>query len=88
MIEPKLLGTHIFDFTKGERLPLTLKTLAYDNGDSAHGLPQGIYFNQELTLQADCNSAKFELFGAIITPKILRDLANQLDEFISKLPSQ
>jgi len=78
------LGKHVFIFNEhdngGESLSLT--TSFFDNGD---GIPQGLYLNQELTLSSYGNSATFTLCGATLTPKLLRELANQLDEEIAKL---
>tara|TARA_B100000941_G_C28263956_1_gene427997 strand:+ start:334 stop:654 length:321 start_codon:yes stop_codon:yes gene_type:complete len=83
------LGQHTFVFNKkdngGEHL--SLHTTFYDNGDSKIGLPpeQCIYTVQELTLQSYCNSVVLNLHGASITPQILRDLANELDEKTSAI---
>jgi hypothetical protein len=56
----------------GESLILT--TEMFSNGD-----PEGIYYNQELSLQSYCNSASFNLVGAVLTAKTLRMLADQLE---------
>ena len=73
----KILGKLNFVFNKrdngGEALMLT--TTFVDNGDPE----PGIYTNQQLTLNSYCNSASFNLSGASITPKILRELANELE---------
>lgn len=78
----KLLAKHQFVFNKhdggGEALWLTTKV--YSNGD-----PGGIYLNQDLVLQSYCNSATFNLVGAQVTPELLRELANQLDEVIARV---
>lgn len=80
----KVLGSHLFIFNDHDNSGegLTLETTFLDNGD---GIPNGIYLNQKLTLQSYCNSASFDLFGAGLNPEKLRELANQLDEFRSKL---
>lgn len=61
----------------GEGLTLTIDY--FDNGDAAAGLPDGIFMNQKLTLQSYCNSASFELVGAILTPENLRELADIIE---------
>lgn len=58
----------------GETLMLT--TDIYHNGDSGE---KGIYYNQEITLLSYCNSASLNLYGASITPDMLRKLANELE---------
>ena len=72
----KLLKRHAFCFNKetngGEALTLVTKMFA--NGD-----PNGVYWNQELTLHSYCNSASINLYGPALTPKLLRELANQLE---------
>jgi len=72
----KLLKRHVFCFNEhdngGESLLLTTEMFA--NGD-----PDGVYINQELSLQSYCNSASFHLSGATITPALLRKLANELE---------
>ena len=86
------LGQHTFVFNKkdngGEHL--SLHTAFYDNGDSKIGLPpeQCIYTVQELTLQSYCNAVTLNLHGASITPQILRDLANELEEKSSTIRGQ
>lgn len=56
----------------GEQLVLITKYL--NNGDGE------IYINQSLELYSYCNSAAFNLVGAVIDSKMLRELANQLDK--------
>ena len=72
----KLLKIHSFYFNRkdngGEALTITTKF--YHNGD-----PEGVYLNQEISLQSYCNSASINLFGANITADDLRQLANELD---------
>jgi len=79
----RVLGSHFFTFNPSDNggEGLTLETIFLDNGDGK----EGVYLNQTLTLQSYCNSASFGLVGACLTPEKLRELANQLDEFRSKL---
>lgn len=76
-----LLHREVFVFNKkdngGETLSLAIEYI--DNGDAAAGLPNGIYMNQELSLQSYCNSASFNLVGAQLTPENLRELANLME---------
>jgi hypothetical protein len=58
---------------------LTLETTYFDNGDSAHGLPHGVFTNQRLVL----GQAHFLLCGTSIDAATLRKLANELDHFIA-----
>lgn len=78
----KCLRSHSFVFNEedngGESLVLT--TEFYDNGDYAHGLNQGIFINQELTLNSYCNNATFNLVGVTLNPTILRQLADELEK--------
>lgn len=71
----KLLKRHVFCFNDedngGESLILT--TEMYANGD-----PDGVYYNQELTLQSYGNSASFNLYSAMFNPENLRRLADEL----------
>ena len=75
---------HIFVFNGkdngGESLSLT--TEFFYNGDGAEAVKknQAIYTNQTLTLNSYCNSASIHLCGTLITPSMLRELANQLDQ--------
>lgn len=62
----------------GESLSLT--TIYIDNGDDVTTKSDGIYMNQELSLQSYSNSATFNLTSAVFTPEILRELANELDK--------
>lgn len=75
----KLLKTHNFVFNPqnngGESL--VLKTEFFDNGD---GIPTGIYTNQTLKLTSYGNSASISLGSATISPKLLRKLADELEE--------
>jgi len=74
-----MLKRHYFCFNDGDNggEALTLTTEFHDNGD---GAPDGIYITQELCLGSYCNSASFHLAGAVLTPELLRELANQLDK--------
>ena len=79
----KLVGTHSFNFNQRDNggESLTLITKMFSNGDEG---VKGIFLNQELTLQSYCNSATFGLVGTVLTPEILRDLANQLESALIK----
>jgi len=81
MASDRVLEMFTFRFNEndngGESLTLTTKLL--HNGD-----PEGVYYNQEITLQSYCNSASINLFGAAITPEKLRELANQLEVATNK----
>ena len=82
----KLLKTHYFNLSpttnSGEGLSLTTKFFA--NGDDITE-KDGVFVNQELTLQSYCNSATFELIGSPFTPELLRQLANELESNRVKL---
>lgn len=60
----------------GESFSITIDY--FDNGDTAHGLPDGIYDNQKLTLMSYGNAASFELYNGF-TPENLRELANIME---------
>lgn len=79
--ENDVVGRSVFSFNPkdngGEQLILTTTFIA--NGDE-----NGVFMNQELSLQSYCNSASFSLCGAIMTPDLLRELANQLDAELIK----
>jgi len=80
-----VLKTHLFIFgeTKGrDSLMLTTEFIA--NGDEITA-DTGVFLNQELTLQSYNNSASFNLYGTILTPKSLRQLANELEIERNKL---
>lgn len=76
-----VVGKNVFCFNPkdngGEQLYLTTTFIA--NGDE-----NGVFMNQELTLQSYCNSASFTLHGSTMTPDLLRELANQLDTELAK----
>lgn len=63
---------------------LTLHTTFIDNGDPG---PGGIFTNQRLTLQSYNNAASLELYGAQITPDVLRKLANELERALAEAAS-
>ena len=71
------IGTHSFTFNEstnsGEGLTLHTEILFGDD----------VYLNQELTLQSYGNHATFGLYGATLTPEILRKLADELEESIN-----
>lgn len=72
-----LIKRHVFHFNKedngGEAILLKTEFLA--NGD-----PGEFYINQELSLQSYGNSASFNFGGGPLTPEILRQLADELDD--------
>lgn len=76
----KQIHTHVFNLSPktngGEALVLT--TDFFDNGDNEPLL------RQKLTLNSYCNTASFNLEGTILTPKLLRKLANELEENLNK----
>lgn len=76
-IKDDIIGTHVFTFNPHDNggEALMLKTEKISNGD-----PDGYYFNQTLTLQSYGNSASFNLYGAQITPLMLRKLADELEK--------
>jgi len=80
----KLLATHTFVFTlsPGDDNTLSLVTEYFDNGD---GVPEGIYENQKLMLQAYGNVAFFNLCGTNISADHLRKLANELDALMATI---
>ena len=71
-----MMSNHIFCFNPdangGERLNLV--TSIFVNGD-----PDRVYYAQELILNSYCNSARFYLHGATLTPANLRKLADELE---------
>lgn len=71
----KVLGDHRFNFTShnsGEAF--ILKTVFYANGD-----PGGVFTNHELCLNSYGNSALINLANVGLTPKKLRQLADELE---------
>ena len=79
MNKDKLLKTHTFSFNRkdngGEQV--TINTKFYDNGDRNR---DGVYINQEITLNSYCNAASILLYGAVLGPEDLRMLADELDD--------
>lgn len=75
------MGRHVFAFNPkdngGEQLILVTDFIA--NGD-----PDGVFMNQEIGLNSYCNSASFNLCGAVLSPETLRELANQLESEMIK----
>jgi len=78
----EVLGRHLFTFNKsnfgGEQLVLETKYISTDDVGE-------VIVNQFLTLNSYCNSATFNLYGAILTPENLRNLANQLESQLIKM---
>lgn len=76
-----VLARNVFCFNNndngGEALLLTTEFVA--NGDDITK-EDGVYLEQELTLVSYSNSATFNLSGAILTPALLRELADKLEE--------
>jgi hypothetical protein len=68
---------HVFVFNKRDNggESLSLETKYIPNGDRG-----GFFTNQTLVLNSYCNSASFELIGAQLSPKLLRQLADQLEK--------
>ena len=77
----KPVDEHIFVFngTENGGEQLILKTKIYDNGDDNNN----IFLIQELELNSYSNSVSFNLSG-LLTPDVLRKLANELDKAICK----
>lgn len=69
----KLVSSKTFEF--GAALVLEVKS--FDNGDGDGTLFQ----NQTIEMNANCNSASFNLCGDILTPEMLRQLANELEAY-------
>ena len=65
----------------GEALTLVTKILA--NGDPVTD-KNGIFLNQELSLNSYCNKATFHLYGATFTPQRLREMADELEAAIKE----
>ena len=74
------LDKHIFNFgNKNSGGEIMLTSEIYDNGDKDEN---SIYLIQNLTLHSCGDSATLNI--SCFTPDILRKLANELDERISK----
>lgn len=76
MNKDRVLERHVFIFNDkdngGEQVSFV--TDIRHNGD-----PEGVYYDQEISLQSYCNTATIHLLGAAISPDMLRKLANELD---------
>ena len=91
MNKDKLLKIHTTcvneEDNSGESLMITTKV--YSNGDDIvkrkDGNIDGIYFYQEITLQSYANSASFNLGSITLTPTILREIANELEQSINSV---
>ena len=88
MKKDKTLAEHVFIFNEedngGESVSLITKFIG--NGDPVTR-KDGVYLNQELTLNSYCNHATFHLSGCSLTPENLRHLANELEEMRNNLVS-
>lgn len=77
-MEDPVIVEHIYNLSPrangGESL--RLKTKFFWNQENS----DGIYWNQDLILQSYCNSTTLNLIGTLLTSKLLRDLADALDE--------
>ncbi len=75
----EILGRHCYKFNPqdngGEQVSLV--TTMLDNGEN-------VIINQEIELQSYCNSASIKLYGAVLSPDMLRDMANQLESELIK----
>ncbi len=69
----KEVGPHI---NSGESI--VIETDIIDNGDNEPD-KSSRFLNQRITLQSYGNSASINLFGASMTPKFLRELANEIE---------
>lgn len=76
------LTRHVFIFNKqdngGEQLSLV--TEFYDQGDG----PTSIYSTQKIFLNSYCNEVVINLHGFSITPVMLRQLADEMEEVIKQ----
>ena len=63
---------------------LIIETLFIDNGDNDE---DSILMNQVITLNSYCNSCQLNLFGNILTPEVLRDLANKIESALNHAKS-
>jgi hypothetical protein len=66
----------ISDGNSGESL--ALDTEFFWNGDD--GLENSIFWNQRLTLHSYSNSASFDLTTNLLTPQVLRKIADELEK--------
>jgi len=76
-IKETIVGSHCFTFNKKDNggEALSLRSTFFTNGDP------GIFLRQELSLNSYCNTATFHI-NFEITPDILRNLADELEEAI------
>jgi len=76
MYDSKILNRHVFNFSPekngGEVLTLTSTYHKFD-------ADPGVFVSQEITLESYGNSASFNLYGISLTPKALRQLADELE---------
>lgn len=79
-LKDKLLARNCFVFNPKDNGGETVSLLTefYSNGEEVTST-DGVYVNQNLSLQSYGNSASFTLCGAQFTPNNLRELANQLE---------
>ena len=79
MSDEKVIKNHTFTFNQdangGEQVELVTKFL--DNGDDGK---EGIIIQQELIMQSYSNAVTLHLCGAVLTPELLRRLADELVE--------
>lgn len=84
LFQDKILNRHQFVFNEddngGEYLSLTTDIVS--NGD-----PEDLYYNQVMTLQSYGNSASFSLSMNMLSPNVLRKLADELEEAENKAKS-
>lgn len=86
MKKDKILTKHVFVFNENDNggESFFLETEFLGNGDPITD-KNGVYMNQRLTLQSYSNASTFELYGALLTPENLRQLANELEVERNKL---
>jgi len=82
--QDKPLQKHYFevppDTNGGESV--SIETKFFSNGDP---MPDGLIIKQVITLSSYSNRVSFFLEGNVLTPEILRDLADQLDRKIEQI---
>ncbi len=80
------LTRHTFIFNKqdngGEQLAFVSEV--YDQGEG----PTSIYLTQKIILNSYCNEVVIKLNGFTITPDLLRQLADELEQKIEKCQNQ
>lgn len=79
------IKTHYFRFNPRDNAgeAMSLKTSFYWNGEV-----DGIFWNQELTLQSYQNSTTLSLYGAAISPEDLRQLADEMESALQEAKHQ